>query len=311
MSDTTEITEKESAEIMTAEDEAVLAELRKMNEKQEFVKYDTIKLKNSEKKVEGLTRGHYFIESYDGSKPDGERKTFRDIGANPQIVILSRAYTYSESSTEDGLLAFTTDIGSFDANQYVQLFSKKNSEGKMTLEFSGVWPQFKAYMADHYVTVKNGKSEKMLTFQNLLYVLFEGKVYRMFVSNASAAGVAEGALGGDFKNPQPLSLLAYIASTQQQTGSALCDYVCELGSTFKDDVEIPYYIRQFKNVGRTPTPTLIAAARATKSILMDAMKQQKDIAEKKAIVSLGLEMNQDTTVIDYDQDRIKASDLPF
>jgi hypothetical protein len=51
--------------------------------------------------------------------------------------------------------------------------------GKMAVEFEGPYkPDFKAHMEQHYVVTDpaSGKPQKLLQFQNLLYVLFEGKV---------------------------------------------------------------------------------------------------------------------------------------
>lgn len=261
----------EGKALMSPEDMSYLKQARQMNMKPIVSIYDTIKLKDSEKRIEGLTRGNYFIESY-----DGEKKTYRDIGPNPEIVILHRCYTYSYYKEGEGLKAWTSDIQGFSDTDFVQLYSKKS--GMRDPEFIGTYKQFKLYVAQHYV-VRSGEAdeEKLLTFQNLLYVLFEERVHRMFVSNASTAGIAPGERGGDFKNPQPLSLLHFIETTREKAGSAMCEYVCKLGSYFKDDVEQPFYIRTFENIGGNPD--LNNAVLHLKKILIEAMKQQRDIEE--------------------------------
>jgi len=273
---------------MSSEDAAFLKQARQMNMPPPAPLYDTIKFKDSEKKIEGLKRGNYFIESY-----DGEKKTYRDIGPNPEIVILHRVYTYSYYKEGEGLKAWTNDIQGFSENDYVQLYSKKT--GMKDPEFSGTYKQFKMYAAQNYTAHGvDGTAEKLLSFQNLLYVLFEGTVYRMFVSNASTAGIAPGERGGDFKNPQPLSLLHFIETTREKPGKAMCEYVCKLGSYFKDDVEQPFYIRTFENVGDNPdTPTVVPMV---KKILMDASKLQREIEETCNISQVREVMN--TEVID-------------
>lgn len=261
----------DSTAVMSPEDMSFLKQARQMNAKPAASLYDTIKFKDSEKKVEGLTRGNYFIESY-----DGEKKTYRDIGPDPEIIILHRVFTYSYYKEGEGLKAWTNDIQGFSDTDFVQLYSKKS--GMRDPEFSGTYKQFKIYAVQNYIAHNmDGSTEKLLSFQNLLYVLFEGKIYRMFVSNASAAGIAPGERGGDFKHPQPLSLLHFIETTREQPGKAVCEYICKLGSYFKDDVEQPFYIRTFENIGENPdTPSVI---KLVKKILIDASKQQREIEE--------------------------------
>ncbi len=290
--------------LLSPEDQAVLRQVRQMNAKPSVQQmYDTLKFKDSEKRVEGLTRGNYYIESYDGSKPDGERKIVRDIGPNPEMVILHRVYTYSQYVEGQGLKAWTSDITGFSEQDMVTLYAIQ--DGKRVEEFIGSYPELKIYMAQHYITHHpDGRDEKLMTFQNLLYVLFEGKVYRMFVSNASAAGIAPGAKGGDFKNPQPKSLLSFIDSTHEQQGSALCEYICRLASWFKDDVEQPFYIRTFENMGENPN--LPEAIAQVKLLLLDSMRQQKEIAEKRNISDLRQE-----SIVKGRPEIVDAEELPF
>lgn len=62
---------------------------------------------------------------------------------------------------------------------------------KVTIDFEGTFNQFKTYRSkfDKIHPVSKEKVGSNLTFKNVLYVLFEGKPHKMFVSNASAVGV--------------------------------------------------------------------------------------------------------------------------
>jgi hypothetical protein len=188
-----------------------------------------------------------------------------------------------------GLVAWTSDIQGFTDQDRVVLFSKKT--GKSAVEFDGYYPEFKQYAAAHYVS-KGLKERKLLQFQNLLYVLFEGKVYRMFVSNASAAGIPKGEKGPSFRDPQPGSLLSFIETTRgSEMEGALCEHVCRLGAHFKDDAEQPYHIGIFENVG--PNEKLPEAVGQLKKLMMDMVKQQKDAVERLSIQSLSEEAKGD------------------
>src|SRR4051812_43494230 len=90
---------------LSPDDLATLQAARKMNSKAQPVSYDSIKLKDRENEVLGsdgqpLVRGDYFIESYDQS---AKKKSFRDVGPNPEVVILHRCYTYSWYKEGEGL----------------------------------------------------------------------------------------------------------------------------------------------------------------------------------------------------------------
>ena len=242
--------------ILSPADQKTLADARKINARPNPVSFDTIKFKDSEKEVPGLIRGNFYIESYNSEKKE---KTFRDIGPEPEIVVIHRCYTYSWYKEGEGLMAWTSDIQQLNEFGTVTLYARK--DGKVTTVFQGPYkPDFQAFKSANYTSVVDGNSVNLLTFQNLLYVLFEGTVYRMFVSNASAAGIAPGGKAPDFKKPQEGCLINYINSTRgEQMDGALCESVCKLGAVFRKEMERPFYIRTFTNVGQTPMETLSVA----------------------------------------------------
>lgn len=303
----------DNLELLPEEDRAALMEARQENAPQiQFgKKYDTIKLKDSEQKVEGLVRGQYFVESYDPNAPKEQRKNFRNIGTNPHIIILCEYSTYSYNNGES-LVSWTTDIRPFaDESDYVALFSQRT--GKLEVERVLNVPDMRKYMERVYVArSETDEEKKLMRYQTILYVLFEGKVHRMFVSNASKAGVAPGAKGGDFSNPQPNSLIHFINTTKQQNGGALLEHVCQLGAWFKDDVTQPYWIRTFENVGMNKDD-LVTAVRERKAIVFDHMQEQKMLVERKSIKELGEERGGFIEVepINKHPNEIKAEDLPF
>lgn len=294
------------------EDQKLIDELRQENKQMTQISFDTIKLKDSEKEVMGsdgnpLVRGNYYIESYDAAKRE---KTYRDIGSNPEVVILHRCYTYSWYKEGAGLMAWTSDIQELSEFGFVTLFSKRS--GEMKVEFQGRYkPDFKNYIDTTYVSKDiDGNVKKLMDFQCLLYVHFEGAVYRMFVSRASMAGIAPGENTGDFKNPQPGSLKLFENSTRSQEMGGLPEWKCRLGSIFMKDMERPFYLRTFENIGpNDKLPTMLADIRTVRSHSMESdtkLRKQLPAPETKKPE----EALPDFEVIDY-QPSINPTDLPF
>lgn len=230
--------------LLSPADQQALQEARQLSTRPTVPNMPSIKLKGSEKKVEGLTRGNYYIETY-----ENEEKKVRDIGPNPVVTILHRCYTYSYYD-EDAkqLVAWTSEIDDFGSGEEVYIFWKKS--GKAAAEFRGSFKEFKAYKEQHYTTEVKNKRKSLLKFQNCLYVLFDGQVCRLFVKNTGVCGVAPGTNIPDFDNVQPHSLEDFIASTRgMEMEAALLEFSCQLGSKFIEDAEQPFYIMTFKNAG--------------------------------------------------------------
>ena len=299
-------------------DRNTLAAARQQNSRPQAVSYDSIKLKDSEKEVldvdgNALPRGEWYIESYDSAKRE---KSYRCIGANPEIVILHRCYTYSWYKDGEGLMAWTSDIQDLSEYGHVTLFAKK--DGKVSIEFQGRYkPDFKAYMDKNYVVAdpKTGKPSKLLQFQNLLYVFFEGNVYRLFVSNASAAGIAEGEKAPDFKNAQDGSLIKFIETTRgAEMDGALCEWVCKLGAVFRKEMTQPFYIRTFENAG--PNAKLSECLAELRKLSAVIEKDNRDRVETLGIQQLAdetkvvLEVSPFATEIEY-KPSVDVESLPF
>lgn len=219
-----------------------------------------IKLAPANKEVPGVPKGHYYIKEYN---PDTKVTTCTDIGRNPRVVILKKAATYSYySDKSDTLIAWTTDIEGYDETSPVVLF--KNGAQGPSVEFKGTYPEFKAYAEQKYTTYNpvEERSEKLLKFSTVLYVLYEDKVYRMFVRNTGVAGLAEGAKSADFKKPQLLSLMHFLDTvndlSSDQMSAACFESICQLdskimtGSGKNGSKTIEFYIMQFKNTGERP-----------------------------------------------------------
>lgn len=319
--DSVSLTTRPTLDLQTLSDEdrAVLQAARQANSRPQVMSYDSIKLKDSEKKVldingKALPRGGYYIESYD---PQKKEKAYQAIGMKPEVVILHQCFTYSWYKEGEGLMAWTNDIQALDDTGYVTLYSKRS--GQVKIEFQGRYkPDFKNFIDQKYTARGvDGSTEKLLKFQTLLYVLFEGKVYRMFVTNASAAGIPKGQKAPDFRDPQAGSLKLFVEGTRgRDMDGALCEFVCKLGATFRDDMEQPFYIRTFENVG--PNEKLPIALGELRKIKMTVAKADKDAQERLSVEALrqetvtvqGMETI-DVPVIDYDQNRPDITTLPF
>lgn len=279
------------SDLLSPDDQAVLRQARQLNAKPSVPSYSSLKLKNSAKEVEGLTRGHFFIESF-----DGENKQFHTLGANPEVIILHRAYTYSYYDEDAGLVAWTSEIQGFDDSDFCVLYAKK--DGKAEIRYEGGYPGLKRFMAEKYVvTMPSGKEKKLMKFQNLLYVLYKNQVYRMFVSNASAAGIAPGEKAPDFKKPQLLSLQHFIDTTRgAQMDAALCEFACTLGSKFINDAEQPYHIMTFTNAGKNDLlPDTIGYYR---TLLTDMQHVRKDMQERAKVDELRQEVDLSSVAIE-------------
>ena len=88
------------------------------------------------------------------------------------------------------------------------MFKKKGND--VVIDFDGSYPEFKLYKEKNWTQYNPAKerSENLLTFRTVLYVLYKGQPYKMFVSNASSAGVdADGR--PSFDKPQEKSFQSY------------------------------------------------------------------------------------------------------
>jgi hypothetical protein len=299
--------------VLSPEQQNVLAKARQVASRPNVQRVPELRLYNTMMKVDGVQIGEYFIQEWD---TEAKEQKITPIGPNPKIAILHRCYSYSyfdedakdASHPKGRLIAWTTEFNGFTALDTVTLFS---SDGKDTkVEQQGSYKEIKAYINQKYVVQKpNGSIKKLMKFTNVLYVMYEGKVYRMFVSNASAAGV-DGDEGADFKNPQPESLLDYLGKASEVREAAYFENQCELGSRFVEG-ERQYYLMLFKLVG--PNPDLVAAIDTYGKLLADL-----DMLQKMDIQRMGGQVEGEPFAsvpvppsVDYNANRVKAEDLPF
>jgi len=244
----------------TPEQQALLAHARAQNNSQSFTpRIPDIKLAPANKDIAGVEKGHYYLTNYDS---DTKKKTYKDIGKNPNIVILKKAATYSYFSDKlNRLVAWTSDVEGYTENHQVVLY-KDDGQNKF-VEWEGNYKQFKEYVEQNYSIYNpaDGTKKKLLEFQTVLYVIYEGEVYRMFVKNTGLAGVAEGAKNAELKKPQLLSLTHYLDISSDRSGdaqSAACfESVCELDSKLIKGDTIDYYIMQFKLTDLQPDLPLV------------------------------------------------------
>lgn len=235
-----------STSIMTEAQAAAYKHARSMNTRPAVASLPIIGLKSSEKKEEGLKRGNFYVETY-----DGENKVRKDIGPRVELVILDRFYTYHWYNEEAGeLAAWTGDIRGFDISDAVALYRKK--AGKAVLDFFGNYKEFKSHKESAFsYTDKDGRKKNYLKFQHSLYVIFNGELHRLHVKMTGAVGVPPGTNIPDFDNVQSGSLEHFITTTRgAEMEMALCEFKCVLGSRFVDDVSQPFYIMTFANGGK-------------------------------------------------------------
>ncbi len=229
-----------SHEIATTLSPAELSELQADREKMGGSKFPQIpQIRLSNKDMKQAPEGEYFIELYKGKDEEPE---VRQLGSNPEITILYKTNTYSYYTKEHGLIAWTSDIHGFSAMDNVTLFVKK--DGKATISYEGAYPSFKQYMIRNFTQVDpiTGDSKKLLKFKTVLYVLFEGKPHKLFVSNASSAGVLDGL--PSFDQPQAGSLQSYLDYCWRSK-MTIYESTVTLGSRYIDSSK-PYYIMTFE-----------------------------------------------------------------
>lgn len=184
-----------------------------------------------------------------------------DVGTEPVITILHRRYSYSWYRKENKakglpgrLMAWTNEIEGFGPDQRVMLVNNREEGVDPFIEYDGDFQGFKAHQNSHY---QGPDGRTLLKFRNVLYVWYyhperERHLYRMFIGNSSVTGVPRGAEQGDYKNPEPRSLLKFIETLRtSEPGGVLFGSKCKLGSHLQTG-GIEYYITEFENAGPTP-----------------------------------------------------------
>lgn len=298
-----------STALTTPQQQQALAAMRAANAKPTVSSMPEIKFKQTDTEVQGLTKGHYYLKTF-----ENEEVKVRDIGPNPEVVILHRAYTYSYYDEQaETLRAWTSDIDRFDDLTYAYLF-EKDDKGTVRIIAEGSYPALKkSIKSPKYQVMKGDTVKNLMKFTNVLYVIFEGQVCRMFVSVASSVGIAAGEKSPNFDQPQPLSLEDFVQTTRGIETQGLGEFVCKLGSIYKKDVTQPYYLLTFENIG--PNGDLSTATQYYTKLLQDRdQKLQWDldrirgnsepsIPREAAIEAFGQDVSADQG--------IKVEDLPY
>lgn len=230
-----------------------------------------IKLAN--KDMTQAPEGEYFIET----KKKDEPSEIQKLGKNPELTILYKTATYSwYDETQNEMMAWTSDIHGY-GDSPVTLYMKKND--KVVIDFDGTFNQFKDYRKKFDVLnpTTGLKQKSLLTFRNVLYVLFEGKPHKMFVSNASAVGVQpDGKPSFDKAQRHSMQYFTDMCWNEQK---ALYDFAVTMGSKLvrkkKEDgedydpnvifatVTQPFYVLQFQSVRKLEGKELIDAIGAS------------------------------------------------
>lgn len=197
-----------------------------------------------------IPEGHFYVVVLDKEAENGVREI--DVGENPEILIMKRLYSYSwYSKAKEKLLGYTNEFDNFTPEDEVIYV---NCSSAPFAQFRGNYPEFKAYKDENLYDHEEQKSK--LRFTNVLYVYLEHpdtevRVFKMMVGNASAAGIPEGEDRGDFKNPEPTSLIAFLEGTRKSDPTVFFGTKCRLDSYLKRG-GIEYYVVTFENVGAVP-----------------------------------------------------------
>lgn len=243
---------EKSTALQPAELNKIVAKARSEVGTERLPPISTMKLVNKGSKVEDLDgkkipEQHFYLSYIDDS--EGTKKINIAIGKHPEVVIIKRRYSYSMySKTEDRLIAWTNEIDEFTQQQEVRLIN--NLGNQPYTEFAGNYFDFKEYKNQNYVS-RDGRQE--MKFRNILYVLFpneftEKKIFRLFIGNSSVTGVPDGEIQGDYKNPEPKSLLDFATQVRASEPNVFFGTKCRLGSKYHEG-EIDYYITLFEPVG--------------------------------------------------------------
>jgi hypothetical protein len=260
---------------LTPEQQEALQNARSLNKRPSAPSIPQIKVASPSSEIEGVAPGNFYTEVYD---PETEKNILTDIGVNPAVVILHRAYMYSYYDKDSNkLLAWTSDIQGFSKFDKVYLYSIDGE--KAGVEWDGGYQDFKKYIKENY-TMENkrtGKVENLLKFRNVLYVLHGGMVFRMFASNASVTGIAKDSTMPDYKKPQINSLIHFCDLAGVESGdTALFESVCELGTELRKNGEVRFYLITFRFAG--PNPKLANAVDCWNALLASLkLMQEQDV----------------------------------
>lgn len=256
MTQEVQTTGERAVSTLTPEQQEALKIARSLNKRTSLPSIPQIKVASPTSEIQGVSPGHFYTEVYDSEL---KRNVLTDIGVNPAVVILHRAYSYSYyDKATDKLIAWTSDIQGFSSFDKVYLYSFTGE--KAALEWDGGYPDFKKYIRAEFTmeNKKTGKVENLMKFRNVLYVLHGNQVYRMFASNSSVTGIAKDSNVPDYKKPQINSLIHFCDLAGVESGdNAFFESICELGTELRKNDATQFYFITFRFAG--PNPQLSGA----------------------------------------------------
>lgn len=282
-----------STELTLSPDELAIMQADKEKMGNRFPTIPQIRLSNTDMKQ--APEGEYFIQ-----KGYGEEVEVTPIGLKPEVVILYRTYTYSYTTKEDGLIAWTSDIHGFGALDTVTLYKKVG--GKVEIAFDGSYPEFKIIKDKQFTSIDpvTGRKKCLLKFKNVLYVSYNNEVYKMFVSNASSSGVdAEGNLS--FEKPKEQSLQLFFDALWRDKEISY-QYKIMLGSELINGSK-PYYIMKFEVLGQQGVEDLKMSIRLSQQVqksifIIDAARKEYNKKDDQEPIHAG-------------EGSVSVEDLPF
>lgn len=235
-----------------------------------------------------INEGEYYLQH-------GKVKV--SLGAHPKIVLLDHRTSYSWY--KDRLLAWTDEFEDFAFDKEVNLYYKKEEDKEPIKEFTGSQSEFFAWKKDE----ANEKWKERLKYKHVYYVYLPDLQLpaKMFVSNVSFNGVADGTDKVDFKNPQNNSFAMYHTKlTASGYRNALFEESHLLGSYLVEAAEKPYFCMCLEE----STPHTDEQVKAY--VLM--MDRLQNVITKPQMPDQTADI---TFASEYTEDKVKVEDLPF
>ena len=279
-----------STQLLSPEQTEALNKARRMNAKPRPPVVPELKLVQTD--IGNIKAGNYIIKTYN---PETKESDITKIGENPKVTILHRAYSYSYFDEVDKeLKAWTNEFTGFTNLDQTFLFSKK--DGKAVAEFQGNYPQLKRYKNENYCFKKGANVMSLLKFRTILYVLYAGKPYRMFVSNASNSGIdPDTGKPADMGRPMEGSLGKFCQEVSHSDANAFFEHTCALGSTkIEPEGKPAYYLMTFKEEGKTED--LGAVTNIYMQLLSDLEIMLRNDVERMSIATMEKEESSDVKV---------------
>lgn len=177
----------------------------------------------------GIKEGEYYLQ-FDGSKTP--------LGAHPRVVLMDHRTSYSYF--KDRLIAWSDEFEDFAFERKITVHYKKDEDKAPVALFTGTQGEFYAWKKDP----ANELWKERLKYKHVYYVYLPDLQMpaKMFVSNTSFNGVAEGTDKVDFDNPRNDSFSMYHTKlTAAGYRNAFFEQEHKLGSYLVEAAEKPYF----------------------------------------------------------------------